>query len=116
MDSGDGSNITDPDQPVISLVKVKIAAAEAPVLLKEAIDLLPVEKSNLPGFLSAQVLLSVEGTTLIVMSEWRNRHAWAQSRYDVRLGKLIDDWLMRSVAIEFELYTRRIEVGMTSAT
>jgi heme-degrading monooxygenase HmoA len=65
------------DKPVISVMKVKIDPKDAPGLLAETLDAFAGEEvKNLPGFLTAQLLLSVDNETIVVMSEWSDRHAW----------------------------------------
>ncbi len=97
------------DQPVIGVVKVTIDALDAPELLSEAIEVLTAESRQLPGFLTAQILLGVDNKTMVIITEWIDHHAWGQSRYDVRVGKMIEHCNARSTTIEFELYTRRGE-------
>jgi heme-degrading monooxygenase HmoA len=97
-------------EPVIGVIKLKTSAAEAPSLLKEINAIFIVERTSIPGFLAAQVLQSLDGRTIVIMTEWTDRHAWARSRYDMRIGKLIEHFLLQSATIEFELYVRRGEV------
>jgi quinol monooxygenase YgiN len=97
-------------EPVIGVIKLKTTPAEAKGLLEEINAIFLVERQSLPGFLAAQVLQSVDNATIVIMTEWSDRHAWAKSRYDMRIGQLLERLLMKSVTIEFELYVRRGEV------
>jgi quinol monooxygenase YgiN len=94
------------DKPVISVIKIKIDPADAPGLLASALDTLAIEGKDLHGFLAAQVLLSVDNRTMVVMTEWSDRHAWGKSRYDPGVQKLIERLTLKSSTIEFEIYTR----------
>jgi heme-degrading monooxygenase HmoA len=97
-------------ESVIGVIKLKTTPAEATDLLKEINAVFLVERQSLPGFLAAQVLQSVDNATIVIMTEWSDRHTWAKSRYDMRIGQLLERILMKSVTIEFELYVRRGEV------
>lgn len=102
-------NMAADDEPVIGVIKIKIDAMDAPELLDEAIEVLGIESRTLQGFVAAQVLVSTDNKTIVVLTEWRDRHAWAQSRYDNRVGKMTEHCNAKSTTIEFELYTRRGE-------
>ncbi len=97
------------DEPVVAVVKVKIDSIDAPELLAEAMAVLGAESRQLAGFLTAQILLSVDNKTMVILTEWSDHHAWGQSRYDTRVGNMIEHCNARSSTIEFELYTRRGE-------
>jgi quinol monooxygenase YgiN len=94
-------------EPVISVVKLRIAATDVADLLARSVDVLTEESRELDGFLGGQVLASLDEKTFVVLTEWRDRHAWSQSRYDVRIGKIIERFHEVATGIEFELYTRR---------
>ncbi len=116
-----GINIDDPnaakiDEPVISVVKVRIEAIDSPELLSEAIAVLDAESRELQGFLAAQILVSVDNKTMVILTEWTDHHAWSGSRYDVGVGKMLEHCHAKSTSIEFELYTRRAEFLGTSDT
>jgi heme-degrading monooxygenase HmoA len=101
-DSGEFTN------PVVSVTTLRIELERAAALLGETLaSLAEVETKSLPGFLSAEVLLSVDNETVLILSEWTNRHAWGKSRYDPIVESLIKDFYADSAAIEFEVYTRR---------
>ncbi len=111
MDSNENIGDTIDAGPVIGVIKMKTSATEAPSLLQEINAIFIVERASIPGFLAAQVLQSVDGKTIVIMTEWIDRHAWARSRYDMRIGRLIEHCLLKSATIEFELYVRRGEVS-----
>jgi quinol monooxygenase YgiN len=80
------------DRPIVNVMKVKIDPKEAPSLLAKTLDALAaVQSENLPGFLTAQVLLSVDNKTIVVLGEWTDRHAWGKSRYDPVVESLVKD-------------------------
>jgi len=99
------------EEPVIGVIKIKVDSPDAAALVAEAVDVLVVEAKSLPGFMAAQVLLSVDKTTVVVLTEWRDHHAWAQSRYDRGVGKFVERALIASTTIEFELYTRAFGIA-----
>ncbi len=109
MNSTNDLNAANDSQPVIGVIKVKIDAIDAPELLAESLDVLGAESRELPGFLAAQVLLSIDSKTMVILTEWSDHHAWSQSRYDDRVGKMVENCNAKSTTIEFELYTRRGE-------
>lgn len=102
-------NMASDDETVIGVIKITVDAMDAPELLNEAIEVLGIESRTFQGFVAAQVLVGVDSKTIIVLTEWRDHHAWAQSRYDDRVGKMTEHCNAKSTAIEFELYTRRGE-------
>ncbi len=103
------------DDPVIGVIKVKIDPLDAPELLAEAIEVLDAESKDVQGFLSAQILVSVDDKTIVILTEWSDHHAWSQSRYDARVGKMVEHCNAKSTTIEFELYTRRGEFHKASS-
>jgi hypothetical protein len=111
MDSSDKTNDSVDAGPVIGVIKMRTSAAEEPSLLEEINAIFVVERASIDGFLAAQVLQSVDGKTIVIMTEWVDRHAWARSRYDMRIGRLIEHCLVKSATIEFELYVRRGEIA-----
>jgi len=102
------------DGPVIGVIKIKVEASDVGELLAEGTDVLSAESRDLQGFLAAQILVSVDNKTIVVLTEWSDRHAWSQSRYDVRVGEMTERLYIKSTIIEFETYTRR--ANFTRAT
>ncbi len=102
------------ESPVIGVVKLKAGVADIRELLTEGIEVLTAESRNLQGFLAAQILVSVDNTTMVILTEWSDHHAWSRSRYDVRVGNMIEHCYIKSPTIEFETYTRRASFGGTS--
>jgi heme-degrading monooxygenase HmoA len=111
MNSNDKTDDTIDAGPVIGVIKMKTSATEVPSLLEQINAIFLVERTSIEGFLAAQVLQSIDGRTIVIMTEWTDRHAWARSRYDMRIGKLIEHFLLKSATIEFELYVRRGAIG-----
>ncbi len=100
-------NTANINEPVIGVIKVKVDAIDTPDILSEAIDVLDSESRHLQGLLAAQILVSVDNKTVVILTEWSDRHAWSQSRYDVRVGKMMELCHAKSTTMEFEIYTRR---------
>ncbi|MGA8534684.1 MAG: antibiotic biosynthesis monooxygenase [Candidatus Tumulicola sp.] len=99
------------DKPVVSVMKMKIDPKQAVGLLEETLSAFAAENKNLPGFLSAQVLLSVDNKTIVVISEWSDRHTWGRSRYHPIVESLVKACYDNAATIEFEVYTRRGEIS-----
>lgn len=109
-------NTTDIEQPVVAVIKLKASAADVHELLAEGIEVLAAESRELSGFLAAQILVSVDNTTMVILTEWSDHHAWGQSRYDVRVGNMIEHCYVKSATIEFEIYTRPASFVGTSTS
>lgn len=92
---------------VVSILTVHLDAARSPSILADVIHEVRAEYGSLCGFLSADVLLSVDEKTLAVVSEWNDVHCWAASRYDPRVGELLARCLDNSTALAFEVYYRK---------
>jgi heme-degrading monooxygenase HmoA len=91
---------------VLSVVKVRIEAKKTAAILAEAADTLRTESTTQPGFLAGEVLVSQDKKTVVIITEWADLHMWSRSRYDVRIGKMLEDCLAASSQIEFEIYDR----------
>lgn len=91
---------------VLSVVKVWLEPATAPKLLDEASNVLDEESRRQAGFIAGELLVSTNTTKVVILTEWTDRHAWSQSRYDARVGKMLEDCVAASTEIEFEVYDR----------
>jgi quinol monooxygenase YgiN len=100
--------------PVIGVIKLRIDAADVRELLTDGIEVLAAESRDLQGFLAAQILVSVDNRTIVILTEWSDRHAWSQSRWDVRVGEMTERLYIKSTIIEFEVYTRRADFTPTT--
>ena len=58
------------------------------------------------GFLAGEIFVSHDRKTIVILTEWTDLHAWSKSRYDVRVGKMLEDCVAASSEIEFEIYDR----------
>lgn len=92
---------------VVSVITVSLNASHSLDILKDAIDVLRSECSDVAGFITGDVLLSQDGQKLAIVTEWRDSHAWSASRYGERVGKMLEDCLANSSVLDFELYNRR---------
>ncbi len=95
------------DGPVIGVIKITVDAGDVAELIAEGTAVLAAEPEDLPGFLAAQILLSVDNKTIVVLTEWTDHHAWSQSRYDARIGDMTERFYIKAATIEFETYYRR---------
>jgi hypothetical protein len=118
-------NNTQSDEVVVSVITVLLRTTRSPEVLKQAIETLRGECNDVAGFVSGEVLLSVDARRLAIVTEWRDVHAWGASRYDVRVGNMLEVCLANSTVLDFEVYRRRARFvapglnesgGKTSAT
>ena len=91
---------------ILSVVKLRIDPSKVPAIVAEANDVLREESKTQAGFIAGEILVSRNRKTIVIMTEWVDSHAWSRSRYDVRVGKMLEDCLNASDAIEFEIYDR----------
>ena len=91
---------------VLSVVKVRIHPSKTAAILSEAFDVLQRESKELSGFLAGEILVSVDKKIVVILTEWVDSHAWSRSRYDGRVGKMLENCLAASPEIEFEIYDR----------
>lgn len=92
---------------VFSVVKIRVQPDAASPLLGKTLDVLKEESTKLPGFVAGELLVSLDGTIVVILTEWVDRHAWSRSRYDARVGEMLEDCLAESHHIEFEVYDCR---------
>lgn len=102
-----GSQIGDVEGPFIAVIKITVGAADMIAVVNKIAAVLTAESKELPGFLAAEILGSVDNKTIVILTEWCDHHAWAQSRYDARVGEMIGSLYINSATIEFETYTRQ---------
>lgn len=91
---------------VLSVVKVWIEPAAAPSLLEQAAEALHGESQTQAGFIAGEIFVSLDSKKIVILTEWIDSHAWSQSRYDARVGKMLADCLSAASEIEFEVYDR----------
>lgn len=92
------------DEAVISVVTAHLKTAHSHEVIDEAVEVLRGEAEGMPGFLAGHVLVSIDAKKLVIVTEWRDSHAWSASRYDKRVGKMLEDCLSNSIVLDFELY------------
>ncbi len=109
-----GSDTAETDKPVVAVIKLTIDAIDAPEILAEGMDVLAAESRDLPGFLAAEILVSQDSKTIVILTEWSDHHTWSQSRYDARVGKMIELCYLKSTMLQFEIYARRARFSRTS--
>jgi hypothetical protein len=109
--------VTEPSGPVVSMVELRVDAADSSILLDEAVAVLTAEARDQAGFIAGEVLGSIDRTSIKIVTEWSDRHAWGQSRYDRRVGLMLEHCNTKATRIEFEVYVRHgavIAIGSTS--
>lgn len=97
---------------VLSVVKVRMEADKTAAILEEAAATLRGESTTQPGFLVGEILVSHDKKTVVIITEWTDLHTWSRSRYDVRVGKMLEDCLAVSSQIEFEIYNRHARLSI----
>lgn len=91
---------------VLSVVKLRLDPEDAARILSEAAGVLQAESTTQLGFLAGEILVSHDRRIVVIFTEWTDLHTWGTSRYDVRVGKMLEDCLAASSEIEFEIYDR----------
>lgn len=92
---------------VISVITILLSETHSPELLEQAIEVLRGECNDIAGFITGEVLLSQDAQKLAIVTEWSSSHAWSASRYDVRVGNMLEVCLANSSVLDFELYHRK---------
>ncbi len=100
---------------MLSVVKLRVDPADAPAVLGEAAAVLGGESKDRPGFLAGDILVSHDRKTIVILTEWVDRHAWSQSRYHSEVGEMLEHALAASHAIEFEVYDRHARFAPPTA-
>lgn len=91
---------------VVSIITVRVEIGNARALLDEAFDVLQLESRNMPGFLGGELLVSLDLKTLVIRTEWSDTHAWSKSRYDGRVGMMLEHCSAVTKALDVEVYLR----------
>lgn len=99
---------------ILSVVKLRLDPGDAARILSEAAGVLQGESTTQPGFLAGEILVSHDRKTVVILTEWKDVHAWGKSRYDVRVGKMLEDCLAASSEIEFEIYDRHSRFSLST--
>ena len=60
----------------------------------------------MPGFLSGEILISLDTRTLVTRTEWTDDLAWGKSRYDNRVGIMLGHSNAASKQLAVEIYVR----------
>jgi heme-degrading monooxygenase HmoA len=97
--------------PVVAMIRLKLKAQHSAEIVDDVLQLLKAEAAGMPGFIAGEILVSADGTAVMLLTEWTNRHAWSHSRYDVRVGKMLEHCMHESQRAEYEVYVRRGKVA-----
>lgn len=100
---------------VISVVTAHLETEHLQKIVDEVTDVLRGESADMPGFIAGHVLVSLDERTLTIVTEWRDSHLWSQSRYDTRVGQMLEHCLINSSALDFELYQRKAHFVVAEA-
>lgn len=94
---------------VFSVVKLRVKPSGELPLLAKALDVLKEESTTLDGFIAGNLLVSLDSRTVVVLTEWVDRHSWSRSRYDSRVGEMLEDCFTESPEVEFEVYNSQAQ-------
>jgi heme-degrading monooxygenase HmoA len=93
--------------PVVAMIRLNLEAENSAEVVEDVLEVLKAEATGMPGFIAGEILLSTDGTAVLLLTEWTNRHTWSQSRYDVRVGQMLEHCLHKSNTAEYEVYVRQ---------
>jgi heme-degrading monooxygenase HmoA len=102
-----GSESIRSSEIVISVVTAHLKNPHLHEVVDEAIEVLRGEAEEMPGFITGHVLVSTDAKKLAIVTKWRDSHTWSKSRYDERVGKMLEDCLSSSVVLDLELYCEK---------
>jgi hypothetical protein len=83
-------NINGEQRPIVHIWTSKFDANKGPELASRATDLLTNVGAKLEGFLEGQILESDDGNTVIVLTTWKTRHAWASALWNEKVDQLLE--------------------------
>jgi hypothetical protein len=95
---------------VVSVITVTLkgaAATHSSKILKRVIEVLRGERNDISGYITGEVLLGDDTKQLAIVTEWRDRHSWSVSRYDTRIGNMLEVLFANSTVLDFKLYRRK---------
>ncbi len=103
------------DEVVVSVITAHLGAAHFQEVVDEVTEVLRAESMDVPGFITGHVLVNTDARKLAIVTEWRNSHFWSASRYDKRVGQMLEDCLVNSSVLDFELYSGKAHFVATAA-
>lgn len=115
MSSDAEANSAQSDETVVSVITILLSEPHSPKLTEQAIEVLRGECNDIAGFISGEVLLSRDIKKLAIVTEWSDSHAWSLSRYDVRVGNMLEVCLANATVLDFELYHRKARFSADSS-
>lgn len=60
--------------------------------------------SALPGVVETDVYGSLNGARILIIAQFRTHHDWVRAQWDARLGELLEEIVISSDTLEFDLY------------
>ncbi len=67
--------------------------------------------AGLPGFLDARILESDDQKSVIVLTRWQTRHAWAQSQWNQKIGQVLAESFQSAVKVVDTMCYERATLG-----
>jgi heme-degrading monooxygenase HmoA len=95
------------DEVVVSVITAHLRTEHLRDVVGEAIEILRGEAEDMPGFITGHVLVSIDAKALAIITEWMDSHVWSASRYDKRVGKMLEHCVSNSIILDLELYRRK---------
>lgn len=87
------------DGTVVYLWAASLNPNESGEFSKRAAQHIRDDVASLPGFLDARILESDDETSVIIVTRWQTRHAWAQSQWNQKIGQVLAESFQSAVKI-----------------
>ncbi len=99
------------DGTVVYLWAATLNPNESDAFSKRAAQHVRDDVAGLPGFLDARILEADDETSVIIVTRWETRHAWAQSQWNQKIGRVLAESFQSSVKIVDTMCYERAAVG-----
>ncbi len=99
------------DGTVVYLLAATLNPNESGEFSERAAQHLRDDVAGLPGFLDAQILEADDETSVIIVTRWQTRHAWAQSQWNQKIGQVLAESFHSAVKIVDSMCYERAAIG-----
>lgn len=89
---------------VVSVITAHLKTGKLQEVADQVTDVLHGESTNMPGFVTGHVLVSIDAKRFAIVTKWQDSHLWSASRYDRRVGQMLENCFVNSSVLDFELY------------
>ena len=90
----------------MSEIRLRVSSSCFTELTDEAQELLASFAGDTSGFIAGEILVNDESTAIVILTDWIDRHAWARSRYDERVGRLLEHCTLQAEQVDYAVYGR----------